>query len=450
MTLRWQIALAVAAIVATVSAAAAVGAYVSTERQLEATADDALTATAREVGDGPDDDVDSDTDGPPLDVDSAGGGEGCPPAGLLEPAVAAQIVHPDGTITSCVADGVTLPPVASRPTGSTVTLDTVSAGATTLRVATVVFHDGGWLQVARDREEAETVLRALRRRLALLALAATVVGAFAGWLVARRIARPIVRLRDTTAAIARTQDLDTPVPAEGAGEVRGLAESFHTMVRALATSREQQRRLVDDAGHEMRTPLTSLTTNAELLEAYERLPPDDRPQVLAALRADVGELTSLTDELVDLATDRSSDEPAQPIDLAELAAAVATRARRRHRRGVEVAITGEGLVTARPRMIERAIANLVDNALKYSADETVVELRVTPTSVEVCDRGDGIDPRDLDHVFERFYRADDARTRPGSGLGLAIVAQIAERHGGRVWARNRFEGGAAVGFALDA
>lgn len=446
MTLRWQIALAVAAIVATVSAAAAIGAYLSTERQLAATADDALTATAREVGNGPD----GDTDGSPLDGDFAGVAAGCPPAGLLEPAVAAQVVHPDGTVTSCVTDGVALPPVASRPTGSTVTLDTVSAGTTTLRVATVVFHEGGWLQVARDREEAETVLRALRLRLALLAFAATITGALAGWLVARRIARPIVRLRDTTTTIARTQDLDTPVPAAGAGEVRGLAESFQTMVRALATSREQQRRLVDDAGHEMRTPLTSLTTNAELLEAYERLPPDVRPQVLAALRADVGELTSLTDELVDLATDRSSDEPAHPTDLAELATAVATRARRRHRRDVEVAITGEGLVTVRPRMIERAIANLVDNALKYSPEETTVEVRVTPASVEVCDRGDGIDPHELDHVFERFYRADRARTRPGSGLGLAIVAQIVERHGGRVWARNRVDGGAAVGFALDA
>ncbi len=449
MTLRWQIALAVAAIVAAVSAAAAVGAYVSTERQLAATADDTLTATAREVGNGPDGDTDGDTDGGPLDGDLSDAGEGCPPAGLLEPAVAAQILHPDGTITSCVSDGVTLPPVASRPTGSTVTLDTVSADGTTLRVATVAFHGGGWLQVARDGEEAQTVLHALRLRLALLAVAATAAGAVAGWLVARRIARPITRLRDTTATIARTQDLHTPVPAEGAGEVRGLAESFHTMVRALATSREQQRRLVDDAGHELRTPLTSLTTNAELLQAYDRLPPDDRPLVLAALRVDVGELTSLTDELVDLATDRSSDESAHPTDLAELATAVATRARRRHRRGVEVAITGEGLVSARPRMIERAIANLVDNALKYSPDDADVEVRVAPTSVEVCDRGEGIDPGDLDHVFERFYRADLARTRPGSGLGLAIVAQIVERHGGRVWARNRVGGGAAVGFTLD-
>lgn len=444
MTLRWQIASAVAAIVATVSVAGAVGSYLSTERQLEATADDALTTTAREVGTGPD----GDTDGPPFDTDVPGIVGGCPPAGLLESAAAAQIVHPDGTVTPCLTDGVPLPMVASRPTDSTVTLDTVSVGATTYRVATVEFHEGGWLQVARDRGEAETVLRGLRLRLALLALAATAIGAVAGWLVARRIARPIVRLRDTTVSIARTQDLDTPVPAEGTGEVRGLAESFDTMVRALATSREQQRRLVDDAGHELRTPLTSLTTNAELLEAYERLPPDDRPRVLAALRADVGELTSLTDELVDLATDRSSDEPAYDIDLAELATAVAARARRRHHRSIEVVIAGEGLVTARPRMIERAIANLVDNASKYSPDETTIEVRVTPTTVEVCDRGEGIDPRDLDHVFERFYRADEARTRPGSGLGLAIVAQIVERHGGRVWARNRVHGGAAVGFSL--
>lgn len=442
MSLRWQIALAVAGVVAVVSALAAAGGYVSTASQLDSTADDALVAAAREFGAGPGGDGEAIRDGR-ADLG------GCPPSGLLEPAAAAQVVGTDGSITACLPGGANLPSTDARPSGGTVDLTTVSVEGTTLRVATVAFHDGGWLRIARDRTEAEDVLRALRRRLTVLTLLATVIGAFGGWLVAQRIARPIAHLRDATSAISRTQDLQTAIPMGGSGEIRDLADSFTEMVRALATSRDQQRRLVADAGHEMRTPLTSLTTNVELLEAFDRLPEADRPQVLTAVRADVSELAGLTDVLVDLATDRSSDEPEQPTDLADLAEEVAARARRRSARAITVEVEGEGEVLARPRMVERAIANLIDNAVKHTPVEAGnVVVHVTPTSVEVRDHGPGIDPADLDHVFERFYRADEARTRPGSGLGLAIVAQITERHGGRVWARNDPTGGARVGFAL--
>jgi two-component system sensor histidine kinase MprB len=198
----------------------------------------------------------------------------------------------------------------------------------------------------------------------------------------------------------------------------------------------------------MRTPLTSLTTNLDLLDRYDELLPSDRPEVVAAVRCDVEELTYLMTELVELATDRSSDEAVQMVDLADLAAAVADRARRRSGRVITLVSTGEGVVAARPGLIERAIANLVDNAVKYSAAPSPIEVRVGRRTVEVLDRGPGI-PADVgDRVFERFYRTPEARSQPGSGLGLAIVRQVIERHGGTVWARSRAGGGLAVGFEL--
>ncbi len=106
------------------------------------------------------------------------------------------------------------------------------------------------------------------------------------------------------------------------------------------------------------------------------------------------------------------------------------------------------MVSVRPHMIERAISNLIDNALKYSPAGSPVELTVSGGRLEVRDRGPGIADVDRPLVFDRFYRAVEARTEPGSGLGLAIVRQIVERPGGRVWAENHPGGGAVVGFEL--
>src|SRR4029077_5013249 len=124
-----------------------------------------------------------------------------------------------------------------------------------------------------------------------------------GWAVATRLARPIVRLRDATHQIATTLDLSTPIDVEGPGEVGDLASSFATMVAEVGRSQEQQRRLVSDASHEMRTPLTSLRSNVEVLRKIERLPETEREEVIVDVLDDVDELSSLLGELVDLASD---------------------------------------------------------------------------------------------------------------------------------------------------
>ncbi len=165
---------------------------------------------------------------------------------------------------------------------------------------------------------------------------ADVAAAALGWWLARRIVRPVVKLRDTAEQIASTQDLTTPIPADGDGEVGSLARSFTTMVDALATSREQQQRLITDASHEMRTPLTSLRTNIELLGRADGLPDAQRTEVVDALQLEVGELSDLVAELVELATDSSRAEPTEPVVLADLAGDVATRAIRRYGREVTV------------------------------------------------------------------------------------------------------------------
>jgi two-component system sensor histidine kinase MprB len=354
----------------------------------------------------------------------------------------------DGSITQCIEGGPTLPvdEVAAVPPGRG-SLSTITVDGTEYRVITVATSsDGPILQIARSLDEIDDVLASLRTQLVLIGLACVAAAAFLGWLLARRLVRPIDRLRDAAERIARTQDLDAPVPAGGSGEVGSLATSFSTMVDALADSKRQQQQLVADASHELRTPLTSLRTNAELLDRAD-LAPAQRAQAVQGIRLEVNELTDLVGELVELAADRGADETPAPVALGPLAEDVAARARRRTDRDVTVTVDGEaGTALARPAMAERALTNLVDNAVKYSAGP--IEIVVHGCRMEVRDRGPGFTAGDLPHVFDRFYRADTARTEPGSGLGLAIVKQVVERDAGTVWAANRDGGGAAVGFEL--
>jgi two-component system sensor histidine kinase MprB len=216
-----------------------------------------------------------------------------------------------------------------------------------------------------------------------------------------------------------------------------------------SASEEKLRRFVADASHELRTPLTSLRTNAELLDRADRLTPEQLGRVSSGIRFEVDELTDLVSELVQLTNDRAStDEPEERVALHELAEHVLDVTRRRTERGITIAHDGDDVVLVRPHMTERAIANLVDNALKYS--DGPVEIRVHDRRLEVRDHGPGIPAEDQPKVFDRFFRSTSSRGAPGSGLGLSIVAQIVERHGGSVFATNDPEGGAVVGFALPA
>jgi two-component system sensor histidine kinase MprB len=463
MSLRWRIAAALGVVAALVMAFGAIAAYVSTSQRLENSVDESLVARATDYSRfprvpqspvnprSPTTTSDDDDDG--FQRPSA-----CPQAGAFAPATAAQFVDFDGSRTKCIEGSPLLPVDATdraiaRGTSGISRLHTVDVQGASYRVLTTARVGGGAFQAARSLDEVDSVLSSLRLRLGAIGAIGVAAAVFAGWLIAGRIVKPINRLRVTAEDIARTQDLSTTVPVEGPAEIGSLSHSFTTMVDALATSRLEQQRLVGDASHELRTPLTSLRTNAELLARADELAPGEYADVVEGVQFEVQELSNLVSELVELAGDSSgSDEPPQRVDLSDLARDAVARARRRSGREIQVTAEGPTAVDVRPQAIERAIGNLVDNALKYSPADTGVDVVVTGTRLEVRDRGPGFSSADLPHVFDRFFRSVEARTQSGSGLGLAIVRQAVERHGGTVWAANRTDGvnGAVVGFELPA
>ena len=312
------------------------------------------------------------------------------------------------------------------------------------RTLTVLLDDGSLLQLAKDTQVVVDARAGMRRWFPLLAVVQVFVAALVGWLFARRISRPIENLAVTAEHIAATQDLSDDVTVAGAGEVGRLGASFNTMVGALRNSIARQRQLVQDASHELRTPLTSLRANTELLQRAT-LTEEARNSILHDMRAEVDELTALSAELSSLATDHRATEQAVPVNLADIASDVVSRAQRRTSVPVTLHAGSNTIVVARPHQLERAVSNLVDNAIKFSAGNGEVQVWVAEQSVEVRDNGPGIPDADKPYVFDRFYRAVQTRSLPGSGLGLAIVSQCAEDNDAVTFVRDNEGGGAVVG-----
>ena len=306
----------------------------------------------------------------------------------------------------------------------------------------------GALQVARLLTESEHLLEQLRSRILLASGAVILVTALIGWLFARQLTHRLVELTGAAEQVAATGRLDVAVPVSGNDETGRMGAAFNQMLTALSRSKADQHRLVQDAGHELRTPLTSLRTNIYTLSVGAGLSTDQREQLLADLRSETEELTRLIDEVVELATDRRDDEVREWVLLGPLVDRVAARAATRTGREVAVQFD-DSVVPGQPLALERAVGNMIENALKFD-DRGPVQVTCRQGRVEVSDRGPGFGAADLPYVFDRFYRASSSRSRPGSGLGLAIVADVVERHGGSVDARNRPDGGAIVGFTLPA
>ncbi|MFJ6368520.1 ATP-binding protein [Streptomyces virginiae] len=295
----------------------------------------------------------------------------------------------------------------------------------------------------------------------LIGLLCVVGGALVGRTVARTGLAPIDRLTVAAVRVAHTQDFDADIPDEGGGEIRRLIQSINDMLAALRNSRRAQRLLAEDAAHELKTPLTSLRLNVELLIRLDRrgtldsaLPAESRTRLLNDLGSQVAELSTLVAELTDLARGDTSDESTEVLDLADVVVAAATRARSRVP-DIEVALDVTSVwVSGRPAALERAVLNLIDNAGKWSpADRPVqVRLRAEDASavLEVDDAGPGIDAADVPRVFDRFYRADSARALPGSGLGLSIVQRVVDAHGGRATVARSARGGALLRVDLPA
>ena len=319
-----------------------------------------------------------------------------------------------------------------------------------LRVLTVAAGDGRAVQLARSVSGLDDTIARLTLLYALLGALGVAAAGLLGWAVARRSLRPVDDLTLAVERVATDRDLTSEIEVERHDEVGRLAASFNRMLQALRTSRQQQQQLVSDASHELRTPLTSLRTNIDVLDRLDELPGEERAALLADLRSEMVELSALVAELVDLATEEDQvPEEQETLRLDELVGRLAARTERRTGFPVHCDLRPT-TVRGRPNRLERAVANLFDNAAKWSPDGGTIHVRLADDALVVSDEGPGIDDADLARVFDRFYRADAARGRPGSGLGLAIVRQVVEEHGGRVIAGRAPGGGAAVGFRLPA
>jgi two-component system sensor histidine kinase MprB len=308
--------------------------------------------------------------------------------------------------------------------------------------------DGLTMLAIRSLSEVDSALARLRLALGALALCGIALAVVLSRLAMRAAARPVSELTTTAEHVASTRDLTRRIDAHGDDEIARLATAFNTMLEALERSQRAQKQLVADASHELRTPLTSLRTNLEVLARGG--PPDalDRERLGTDLVLQLEELTGLVGDLTELAR----DEELQPEDVRfdALVEAAVERARRRAPHIRYMTDLEPTLVHGVPARLDRAVVNLLDNAAKYSPAASTVDVRLRDGELSVRDRGPGIPPADLPHVFDRFYRADAARGRPGSGLGLAIVRQVAETHGGTVAAEAADGGGALLRLRLSA
>ena len=321
----------------------------------------------------------------------------------------------------------------------------IAANGQPYRAATVPISGSDYaLMVGRPLRQTNLILSSLWLVLVIFGAAGVLWAAIAGSAVARNGIRPVRRLTLAAEHVADTDDL-APIPVTGNDELSRLADSFNQMLRALSQSRERQRQLIADAGHELRTPLTSLRTNIELLVADQdrnTLPPEARREILTDVSAQLAEFTTLINDLVQLAREDRVMPAPEPIDFRDVVNSALERVRRRGpglRFDVEL---NPFYVIGEAETLERAVTNLLDNAVKWSPPGGTVRVQLEGDRLRVADEGPGIAEKDLPHIFDRFYRADSSRNTPGTGLGLSIVAQTVARHGGTVRAGRSAQGGA--------
>ena len=437
MTFRTRLALAAAAAVALAVVLASVAVYFVVREELRGQVDEALQDRAADIrGIAPREDFDV-------------------PAPILG--------GPGGYVQAVRADGFTLRPREARiPLPVTDQVIQVAAGqadgfftdetveGTHVRVLTFPARGGWALQIPRPLTEVDRTLDRVRTFLIAIALAGIGAAAFFGLIVSRAALAPVRRLTEAAENVTATGDLSERIEVSGHDELSRLASRFNTMLAALEASARAQRQLVADASHELRTPITSLRTNIEVLAGKRRLSAADREPLLRDVVEQLDEMTTLIAELMELAHGDHQPGHAEDVRLDLLAESAVERARR-NRPGIEFRTdVEETVVNGVPANLERAIGNLVDNAAKWSPPDGTVEVVVRDGEVTVRDHGPGIEDADRPYVFDRFYRSDSARGMPGSGLGLAIVRQVAEAHGGTVNAERPEDGGTLMRFRTRA
>jgi two-component system, OmpR family, sensor histidine kinase MprB len=453
MTLRARIAAAAGLAVALAVLAAAIGLYVAVRSDLRGQVDDSLTQRAQGfVSMPPGGGLGGPGDFP--------GGE--PPGG---PGRFPKVVQParfggaSGYVQFISAQGVLdvpggqgsspeIPPsttdeaIAARGTGRALSDRTVKG--VHLRVLTVGSGARGAVLIALPLTEVDRELGRILLILVVVGVSGIVLAALLGALVARTALQPITRFTRRTETLAEDLSLSERLNVAGRDELARLAGSFNATLDALARAVEAQRHLIADASHELRTPLASLRANVQTLQEAERLTPEDRESLRRDIVSELDELTALVSDVVELA--RSAGGGTAAVDDVRLDEIVGEAIERTRRRG-EVrfrAALEPTVIRGEPGGVSRAVSNLLDNARKWSPAGGLIEVELSDGVLSVRDHGPGFEERDLANVFERFYRAEDARKLPGSGLGLAIVRQAAEAHHGYAKAENAAGGGARL------
>jgi two-component system sensor histidine kinase MprB len=368
---------------------------------------------------------------------------------LVESDAEVQILSEDGNVLGTA--GVELPFEASDAKFlvrfEPVLLRTVEVAGEEYRMITRHVEGGGAVQVAQSLSTTNALLGDLRSELLLVGVIMSGLAALLGWGIAQTTTRPLRKLTRTIETVAATEDLSTPVLLDRSDEIGRLSEEFDSLLKTLGSSRDQQQRLVQDAAHELRTPLTSVRANIDFLGMAPDLDEEQRRATLASIKAELGELSSVLAEVVELATKSRGPASFEELDLAWVAEAALAQFELRSARPVVRKLT-PCLVAGDHGALVRATQNLIGNADKYSPEGLPITVSVLNGSLFVSDEGPGIDVGDQDRIFDRFYRSDRDRSAPGSGLGLAIVAKAAAEHQGNVWAREASGGGAEVGFTV--
>ncbi|WP_433235733.1 HAMP domain-containing sensor histidine kinase [Actinomadura nitritigenes] len=364
-----------------------------------------------------------------------------------------RAVSPPGTRTPPPVDQGAVRRVSTAG-GPPFVLADGESGGVHMRVITVRAQDGTVIVLGRSLTMVDETVTGFQYMTIMVGAGAAVLAAGAGIAVAGAGLQPVRRLTRAVAAIARTQDLNTePIRVSGDDEISRLAGSFNAMLAALNRSRERQRRLVADAGHELRTPLTSLRTNIDLLiqsraHPERTLPHGSMDALLGDVKAQLRELTNLVGDLVELARDDEQAAVRTEVRLDRVVPLAVERVRLRAPAATFETRLEPWLVRGSEPALVRAVTNLLDNAVKFSPPDGTVRIALRDGELLVADDGPGIPEATLPYVFERFYRAPEARALPGSGLGLASVRHTAEQHGGSVSASNRPEGGALMRLRL--
>ncbi len=475
MTLRTRIAAVASLSVALAVLAAAVGLYVAVRSDLRGEIDKALTERAQPFlapppppggagtgGTGSNSPSSPGAGGPPRGGAAVGGGGGGDRddlgrfPGSIEPAPFGaasgyvQFISPEGAVEVPGGQGASPTQIAITPrdraiaaSGSGRSVTDRSVKGTELRVLTLGIGPRGAVLIARPLTEVEHELSRLLLILALIGGGGIVLAGILGTLVARTALAPIARFTQRTETLTGNLDLSRRLDVEGNDELARLAESFNATLTALERSVQAQRHLIADASHELRTPIASLRANIQILGEAERLPADELKGLRADIIEELDDLTALVSDVVELARGAAPDAAADDMRLDHV---VETAVRRTERRGdLSFQLSLEPtLIKGQADRVNRAVSNLLDNARRWSPPGGTVEVELKDGVLTVRDHGPGFQESDLPFVFDRFYRAQNARRLPGSGLGLAIVRQAAEASGGFAEAENAPGGGALL------